>query len=162
MFETLQHPFNELSRDQFPRQCARQGYEPRSPMYARRFIEFAFSTPERIRLRGHTRKHVHVHALQDLLPEKVRNRRTKADFSLAFERHLDKMGNALVSTLPAAGCGYLSQGGMKRLYDYYCASPVGERPIWELWGAFSCAGPLDLSRVKAASTTREICYDSCR
>lgn len=146
MFETLKEPFGELFRDQFNRQCARIGYEPRTPMYARRFIEFAFATPERIRLRGNTRKHVHIHALHDLLPEKVRNRSTKADFSLAFGRHLDEMQEVFVNSLPATGRGYLSRAGMERLYSYYRKRPVGARPIWELWGAYACASAFALSK----------------
>jgi len=148
MFETLKDPFLEQTRDQVNRQYARVGYEPRAPMYARRFIEFAFSTPERIRLRGHTRKYVHVQALQGFLPEKVRNRRTKADFSLAFTRHLNKVEERLVDLLPANGGVYLSQSGMKRLYGYYRKCP-SDGPIWELWGALSCAGLFDRTRKSA-------------
>ena len=150
MFETLKSPFSELSRDQVNRQHARVGFEPRTPMYARKFIEFAFSTPERIRLRGDSRKHVHIHALRGLLPEKVRNRRTKADFSLAFARHLDKMGDTLGNSLSADGGGYLSQSGMKRLYSRYRRRPIDQGPIWELWGAFSVTDPFDLSREKSS------------
>ena len=145
MFETLKDPFLEHSRDQVNRQYARIGYEPRAPMYARRFIEFAFSTPERIRLRGHGRKHVHIHALNGLLPEKVRNRRTKADFSLAFARHLDKMEDTFVNSVPADGFGYLSQSGIKRLYGSYRKYRMDGGPIWELWGAFACTGPCNLT-----------------
>ena len=149
MFETLKDPFVEQTRDRVNRQYARIGYEPRTPMYARKFIEFAFSTPERIRLRGHTRKHVHIHSLNDLLPEKVRNRRTKADFSLAFARHLDNREDTFVNSIPADGYGYLSQSGMKRLYGCYRKIRIDGGPIWELWGAFAVTGPLDLSRKKS-------------
>lgn len=155
MFESLKNPFFELARDQFDRQCARVGYEPRTPMYARRFIEFAFSTPERIRLRGRTVKHVHIQALDALLPEKVRNRRTKADFSLAFERHLDKMHDVFVDLLPAAGGDYLRRGGMERLYSCYRKWPVDIRPIWELWGTFACAAPFGLSRESLVASIGE-------
>lgn len=146
MFETLKNPFYELAREKVDRQCARIGYEPRTPMYARKFIEFAFSTPERIRLRGHTRKHVHVHALRELLPDTVRNRRTKADFSLAFERHLDKMHDVLVNRLPTVGSDYVIRRGMERLYRCYRNRPVEARPIWELWGTFACAGAIGFPR----------------
>jgi asparagine synthase (glutamine-hydrolysing) len=121
-------------------------------MYARRFIEFAFSTPESIRLRGNTTKYVHVQAMRGLLPEKVRDRRTKADFSLAFAKHLDKMENTLINTLPSIGCGYLSQSGMKKLYGRYRAMPIDKGPIWELWGAFACAGPFDRAQERRTSS----------
>lgn len=140
MFMALKDPFNDLARGQFDRRCARQAHEQRTPMYARQFIEFAFATPERIRLNGNTRKHVHVAALADLLPEKVIRRKTKADFSLAFECQLDKICNLMVNGLLANSDGYLDPDGVKQLYGYYQDWPVDNRPIWELWGIFACDG----------------------
>ena len=154
MLGSLREPYTEFARDKVSRQCARLGYEWRTPMYARQFIEFAFSTPERVRLKGRTRKYIHVNALHDLLPANVRNRRTKADFSLAFERHLDEMRTLFVEELPAASSGYLSERGMKKLYECYRKWPVNDRPIWELWGAFSCAGLLDKSRDYSSMSRR--------
>jgi asparagine synthase (glutamine-hydrolysing) len=156
MFITLRNPFNELARDQFTRQCARQGYEPRTPMYARRYIEFAFSTPERVRLHGKRRKHVHVQALQDLLPQKVLTRQTKADFSLAFEHYLNEMKAVFAKTLPAASGGVLNRNGLARLYECYRAWPLDARPIWELWGAFACAVPFEVIREKLRKSNQEI------
>ncbi len=138
MFMALKEPYCELARDHFDRQCARQGYEPRTPMYARKFIEFAFSTPERLRLQGDTRKYLHVMALDGMLPELVLQRKTKADFSLAFEHHLDKMKYLLTDVLPATGTGHLDSEGVAKLYESYRQLPVDERPVWELWGLFSC------------------------
>lgn len=138
MFMALKDSFAEMARDHFDRQCARQAYEPRTPMYARQFIEFAFSTPERIRLRGDTRKHVHVKAMAGLLPDFVLRRKTKADFSLAFEHHLDRMSGMFKDVLPAIRTGHLDRQGVAKLYESYLRLPVDERPVWELWGLYSC------------------------
>lgn len=141
MYMELKDPFDNIARDLVERQCAQLGYEPRSPMFARRFIEFAFSTPERTRLRGDQRKFTHVGALQGLLPESVRTRKTKADFSLAFERHLDKMQTMLVDDLPARNPERLSAPGMARLFAEYQFDPDNDGPVWELWGVFACLAP---------------------
>ena len=137
----LNDPFDNVARDLIERQCAQLGYEARSPMFARRFIEFAFSTPERTRLRGDQRKFTHVGAMRGLLPESVRTRKTKADFSLAFERHLDKMRSMLVADLPARNPTRLSSAGMDRLYAEYQFDPANDGPVWELWGVFACLAP---------------------
>lgn len=141
MFMELKDPFDNLARELVERQCAHLGYEPRSPMFARRFIEFAFATPERMRLRGDQRKFTHVGAMRGLLPESVRTRKTKADFSLAFERHLDKMGAMLMSDLSAKEPTRLSAEGMRRLVAEYQAAPGDDGPVWELWGVFACLAP---------------------
>ena len=136
----MQNAFTGLVHERMTRQAARGGYDLRFPMYARRFIEFAFATPERLRLRGSTAKFIHLQALGKLIPELVANRRSKAEFSLAFTRHLDRMGGLMVEQLPLNGNGNLDSLGMARLYDLYYKAPYGEKPIWDLWGIFSCEG----------------------
>ena len=136
----LQNAFTILVHERMVRQAARGGYEMRFPMYARSFIEMAFSTPERMRLRGTFAKFVHIQSLAGVIPELVANRRSKAEFSLAFTRHLDRIRTVLVEELPLNGNGNLDSAGMARLYDFYGKAPYGEKPIWELWGIFSCEG----------------------
>ncbi len=138
MRSLLDNCFIGISRDIGARQCARSGFERRSPMYMRRFIEFAFATPERIKLRGKTPKYTHRKALSGLLPDLVTNRTTKADFSIAFTRQIDAMENLLVDVLPQNGAGYLDQNGVADLYNRYRASPGAGSQIWQLWGIFGC------------------------
>jgi asparagine synthase (glutamine-hydrolysing) len=140
MAMVLSEPSNGLAHDRMVRQAARSGYEQRFPMYARNFIDFAFATPERTRLRGDFAKFVHIRALGGLLPELVANRRSKAEFSLAFTRHFDSMRAQFVDELPANGNGNIDSCGIARLYNSYEKAPDGEKPIWELWGIFSCEG----------------------
>ena len=140
MAMVLSDAFVGLAHDRMVRQAARAGYEQRFPMYARSFIDFAFASPERTRLRGDFAKFVHIRALEGLIPELVANRRSKAEFSLAFTRHLDKMRSVLVEELPFNGNGNLDSSGMARLYDFYDKAAYGEKPIWDLWGIFSCEG----------------------
>ena len=145
MFETLQHPFLELARDQFDRRAARLGAEGRYPMFARPFIEFAFSTPECIRLRGDERKHVHVNSLHDLLPKSILERRTKADFSIAFERLFDEAYDTISGTFDRFGHSFLEPCGIRKIRRLCSELPWYERPIWELWGAYGCTVPFELA-----------------
>ena len=140
MFMDLNNAFPQLVHERMVRQRARGGYDARFPLYTRAFIAFAFSTPEWTRLRSNTPKFVHLASLGALIPELVANRRSKAEFSLAFTRHLDKLKKLLVEELPLNGNGNLDSLGMARLYDFYIKAPYGEKPIWDLWGIFSCEG----------------------
>jgi asparagine synthase (glutamine-hydrolysing) len=133
---TLNRPFNGLVRDYLARQSARLGYEPRSPMQSRRFIEFAFSTPEHLRLRGPVRKFIHARALAGLLPQAVAERQTKAYFDLPFERLVDSLAAWNVDR----SAGNEPEPSHFQLLDRLCqvCSDISSdnKPLWNLWGTF--------------------------
>lgn len=133
MLMVLTDPRALVTWDQTARQSARIGYEIRTPMYSRAFIEFAFATPERIRLRGNTGKYLHIKALSDLLPVAVSNRKTKADFAIAFLRNLNVLGGALTDILRESQTGYLDARKSAMLYERLSRDPVGGRLMWQLW-----------------------------
>ncbi|MEP7222661.1 MAG: asparagine synthase-related protein [Novosphingobium sp.] len=143
MYMELQNNFGAIMRDHLSRQCAQTGFEPRYPMFSRRFMEFAFSTPEHLRLRGGVTKWIHRQALADLLPESVAKRTSKGEFSLAFAKHLGNIMFPEYELLTGTDAGnyrsrVVSPDGMGRLYQRYLDTSAGEKPIWELWGAFMC------------------------
>lgn len=138
MYMTLKDIWNEITRDALSLQAARLGIESRTPMYSRRFIEFAFKTPERLRLHGNRRKYLHACAMQELLPPEVTQRQTKAEFSLAFERHLSILNGPNGMTWPFTGHGFLDSGGLERLCRKYRDKPLYSRPVWELWAVLAC------------------------
>lgn len=138
MLTTLEDAYLGIARDNLVRQCARIGYETRFPMYARRYIEFAFAIPEALRLRGSTKKYIHVQALDQDLPAVVARRKTKAAFIQAATRLIDSMRPLLVETLPFGETGHIDPDGMSRLYDCYAQSGYDNAPAWQLWGAFGC------------------------
>ena len=133
---TRQMTMNDLLNNASSRLNAQHGFEMRSPMMARSFIEFAFATPERIRLRGNIHKFAHRQAMTGLLPAKVAQRNTKADFSVAFANRLDRM-NPLFTEMARRDEGrHLNGPGLTRLYDRYLET--GDEGGWELWGVYSC------------------------
>jgi asparagine synthase (glutamine-hydrolysing) len=77
------------------RTAARFGVEQRHPFTDRRIIEFSFTLPENQRLRR-DQKYVLRHAMRGLLPELVRHRRDKAEFSETLFRAI---GHASSETL---------------------------------------------------------------
>src|SRR5262249_38777423 len=63
------------------RAASRDGMEQRNPLYDRRIIEFALGLPEEQRRRGGTAKYVLRRAVAGVLPDAIRLRRDKAEFS---------------------------------------------------------------------------------
>jgi asparagine synthase (glutamine-hydrolysing) len=69
--------------------------EARHPFYDRRLIEFAFAIPEEQRCRPGSKKYVMRQAGRELLPESVRYRRSKAEFSHILQHALHETIRAL-------------------------------------------------------------------
>jgi asparagine synthase (glutamine-hydrolysing) len=122
------------------REAAHARLEKRHPLGDSRIVQFAFSTPERLRMRGDRSKYLHVRAMQGLMPEAVLQRRTKAEFSVVFRRHLDAMQAPLTDTLPRHRPEWLTQEGMRGLFDVYRENPTFGWPLWILWGIYACDG----------------------
>ena len=69
-----------LIKERIDRSGAQFGLELRAPMHRRKYVEWAFRSPERMHQRGGISKYVHIQALAGLLPMAVVCRK-KAAFS---------------------------------------------------------------------------------
>jgi asparagine synthase (glutamine-hydrolysing) len=139
LLATHEDAFNALAVEMAERQCARTGLELRCPMRSAAMLQFAFATPERLRLRGGQSKHLHLQALQDVLPQALLARRDKAEFSGVFRSRLDQMAELLTESVPYRRKEWLTQNGMKMLYhDHYAAHPDWGWPLWRLWSIYAC------------------------
>jgi len=136
LLQNLYDPFTVQAMEFLEREGARSGLEIRHPFNTRDFVQFAFSTPARLRLRGDRTKYIHVRALQGLLPPAILDRTTKAEFSVTLDRQLKQMKELLTRELPNKRTGWLEAAGMARLYKAYAKSPQAGWPLWVLWGIF--------------------------
>ncbi len=82
--------FQPHAQEMVERSSAAFGLEIRCPFYDRRLIEFCFAVPEDQRRRPGQTKFVMRNAMRGLLPETVRQRLTKANFSEPFFRALQR------------------------------------------------------------------------
>jgi asparagine synthase (glutamine-hydrolysing) len=116
--------------------------ESRHPFYDRRVIEFAIAIPEEQRHRNGLTKLVLRNAMKDILPEKVRQRRTKTGFSFpVFQELEDRGGQHFFASLAIAELGWVDRDEVSRLYakaqEIMAADPdAGSAPLAELWRLF--------------------------
>jgi asparagine synthase (glutamine-hydrolysing) len=142
-YMTLNDPFALIVWDQFSRQSARLGYEIRTPMYAREFIDFAFATPERIRRRGDTLKFVHIGALRGIIPDAIADRRTKAEFDLAFTRHFAELAARDRDRTARHRLPLAENCRLEDLLEAHLLDPSDGRPTWLAWNIFAMGELLD-------------------
>lgn len=134
--DMLHSAFTAQVLERLERQAAHAGLEMRHPLGDARLVQLAFSTPERLRLRGDRSKYLHVQAMQGLMPQAILERRTKAEFSVVFRGHLDAMEHHLTDALPRQRPDWLTQDGMPRLFDVYRENRQFGWPLWIFWGIY--------------------------
>jgi asparagine synthase (glutamine-hydrolysing) len=138
LLEFLDNAFAAQINEGDERLAAQFGIEIRDPYSDRRFVEYAFSTPSRLRLRGDRTKYIHVRALQDLLPRLIIERKINAEFSSVFHAQLDGMQNVLTETLPGRRPDWVTADGMARLFEVFRNDPQDGVAFWVLWGIYGC------------------------
>lgn len=104
---------------------SRFSVESRHPFFDRRLIEFSLALPEEQRWRRDQPKFVLRQAMQGILPEKVRARRDKAEFSRPIDRELKerqaKHVKRIFSTSILAELGVVDRLQLHKLLGEYHA-----------------------------------------
>jgi asparagine synthase (glutamine-hydrolysing) len=128
-------PLSEL----FERASAEAGLEDRHPFYDRRLIEFMVALPDEQRWQRGLTKYILRRALRGLLPESVRRRTDKADYSCLFADALEAMGGAVFfGNLVAARRGWVEPREVLALHRRMRARfEAGDEAYgddaWKLW-----------------------------
>ena len=130
--------FSDQVMERTERDGAYSGIEMRYPLRDPRIVQHAFSTPERLRLRGDRTKYIHVQSLQGILPTAILERKSKAEFSVVYRTHLDQMKETFTSNIPRVRADWVNAEGMAQLFQTYQANPQLGWPIWILWAIYGC------------------------
>jgi asparagine synthase (glutamine-hydrolysing) len=136
--QILEEAYDALARELEERLSSSLQIELRNPFLNEQIIQFAFSTPERLRSRGHTTKWLHRQALKGLLPAQILNRATKADFMVTFRRHLDSMSAELVSAIVPRRAAWLQAERAIKICDNYHDVTSSDWAQWWLWSLVGC------------------------
>lgn len=118
--------------------AASVGIELRRPFYDSHLIQFAFTTPERFKLRGRIDKYLHRKAMTGLLPDAVLTRESKAEFTITFRWHLSELQEMFIQDICHRAYDWVDPGSVAKLYDRAGRDRHSSEPEWMLWTLFGC------------------------
>jgi asparagine synthase (glutamine-hydrolysing) len=130
--------YSMLAREMEERLSSHTGLELRRPFWDARIVQFAFATPERLRVQGRMTKTLHRQAMFGLLPDQVLTRETKADFMVTFRQYLPDMKKALTQDIPTRHPDWIRTHGAYALYEQSGNPKYSGWPEWMLWTLFGC------------------------
>jgi asparagine synthase (glutamine-hydrolysing) len=136
MYQVLNLGISILFAEINERECALAGLEGRHPFYDRRIIEFAFAIPEDQRCRPHATKYIMREAGRGVLPESVRQRRNKAEFSGLLRHGVKEMAVALGGEAGFGSFNVVERGWVEaeqlREFFHLRMNDRGSN-LWPLW-----------------------------
>ena len=138
LLKTLHYAFDHYGAEIGERQGADAGIEIRHPFRTSKFVQYAFSTPEHLRLRGNLPKFIHVQAMQGVLPSAILERRSKADFAGVFVKYLDQISPVFTDELSRKRADWCHSEGISDLFHLYQKQPELGWPTWVLWNIYGC------------------------
>ena len=132
------------------------GMEQRHPFTNRRMIELSFSLPENQRLRG-DEKVILRHAMAGMLPELIRQRRDKAEFSETLFRALTRTKGEMVCAPSFEQSEWIDRNRVqimcKEMEQLHSGGDEGYIfhvwPLWMVWALDLWAGGLPRENVMA-------------
>lgn len=152
------------SNEMAERSSSRFGLESRHPFNDRRLMEFALALPQEQRRRGEQKKFVLRQAMRGLLPETVRQRLTKAEFSHTFAQAFDVLGgDRLFRDLSTAN--WVNSEQARRLHrqmaQLYSLNDSGYKALtWPLWMILGIESWFTGIFNQSTSTTESSCHHS--
>lgn len=135
---TLASPFLAQARDLEEAMAAEARIELRRPYFKRTLVEFAFATPEWLRVRGRSDKRLHRVAMRGYLPERVRARETKAEFVITYLRHLPELDAEISASIAPTRIEWIRPDAIAALRDAIGDHSRRDSPEWNLWTLFGC------------------------
>jgi asparagine synthetase B (glutamine-hydrolysing) len=97
---SLEGAFPAIAREMMERMASTASIELRSPFRSKAFIEFALGLPLTQLRRTRSNRYIHRKAMTGLLPDVVRQRTNKAEFSVVYAPHIDQLSKR---ALPECG-----------------------------------------------------------
>lgn len=118
------------------RNDAQYKIEKRLPFYDRRMAEFCLALPGEQKMRCKKSKFILRQAMRGLLPESIRQRTDKGDFTFTFPQYFEDLeGRCLSDASMLAARGWVNSEQIQTMYQetirlYHAGKGY---PIWQLW-----------------------------
>lgn len=150
----MQNPFLGIQFSVLSNFYARRGYESRSPMFSRPYLEFCASIPQNIKIRLGTQRYIHREAMRGILPTEIVDRRTKAEFTIAYDKLIEELGPEIAEISAISLPDLFNGHGVRKLIETRVSQTATARGInlshnhsRELWGVFAASvlGQLDIT-----------------
>ena len=135
LYLLLENAYLAWASEASERAAAAVGIEVRRPFRSRKFVEFAFATPDRLKHAGRYSKFLHRLAMQEALPRDVLQRTSKAEFSI--------VANRLLPQIESYTAGDKRFANRERWVDMKYLRETnsrGERQLWRNWALWSLVG----------------------
>jgi asparagine synthase (glutamine-hydrolysing) len=138
VIELLHWGSNVHGREIEERYGSNFGIELRHPFHDRRLVEFAIALPAEQRYRDGMSKVILRQAMRGRIPESIRLRRDKADFSAVFPKALRANCSRLCGGLTATTAMMVKPGHVRDLYArvmrrFECGDRRYRDEMWRLW-----------------------------
>jgi asparagine synthase (glutamine-hydrolysing) len=131
LFRQLTHGWAYHTRESLNRAAAEHGIEVRNPLLRLNVVEFALAIPEEQRWRGAETRFALRQAMKGLLPENIRTRSRKTDFSILFALLLSHCDAAATfRSLQLVSLGWLDG----KHVSHMLTAPSMEQPLWMIYG----------------------------
>jgi len=135
----LTNAYALFAREASEHYASLDGIEARAPLYSKPIIEFSLSTPAAHRMRQGMDRAIHRQALEGILPETVRLRQSKAEFSSVYEHYVPALAAEQEWQSVLQARNWLAKGLLAGLTRSSQTMPGPELNAFEIWAAFSCA-----------------------
>jgi asparagine synthase (glutamine-hydrolysing) len=133
LLQHLSDAYSYHARQLNERRASLSGIEWRQPLMSKRIVEFAFASPEYLRARAGGNRWLHRQALRQTLPELVRTRRTKAEFTIAFERYWHEIEPAVERFAQFRGDRWIISPHIHEMHTRGSRSTLGNWPTGSMW-----------------------------
>ena len=143
MIASLEDPFNLMARELENRAFARLGLEIRYPFLYRPLVEYCLQVPLWLKERHGQDKWFHRQAMKGLLPEMIRQRSDKAEFSVVYRRYADELVATIVQTdrhgLLSKWLNLEGEITVPRMTEKAAALNVPDHRLWTMLGCLAVA-----------------------
>ncbi len=135
---TLADPYSAYARESHEKFAASLGLELRSLFLTRAMVQLSFQMPKRLLFSMGINRYAHRQAMRGYLPEQVRLRDTKAEFSATFHHYLKDMKELLKFEIPGRKPHWVDPASIALFYDNIGSTQYDGWNDFMLWVLYGC------------------------
>lgn len=136
---TLFNPDIRFANETMEHYASSYGVELRSPFDSREIIEFSLTIPEGRKKHSKLNRDLHRNAMVGLLPDLIRQRNDKADFSLTYDYYVTELIKLKQWQTDLADAGWTDPEKLDQLISRLEGPAQNLSDRYVIWALFGCA-----------------------